>query len=74
MIYTEFGTPLEVVSYRNGKAFAVIRLLHQDGGKEDIREYDIWRMKADGGLDEIMGAVKSSPTATPQPGGDLKGE
>lgn len=60
MIYTKFGSQLKLVSKHQGTA-GKVSIQATAGDTEDIREYYVGDLKADGGLAEINEAVAKLP-------------
>ncbi len=60
MIYSKFGSQLTLVSKRPLTS-GQLSIQATAGDTPDIREYCIGDMKADGGLDEINGAIAELP-------------
>lgn len=59
MIYTRFGSPVELVSKIDEQGWVHVLVEHAD--QEIEREYHISELKADGGLEEIHRASDELP-------------
>ena len=60
MIYSKFGTTLELVSKIEG-AGGRVRVQATVDGTPEVHEYDVKDLKADDGLSEINAAVAALP-------------
>lgn len=62
MIYSQYGTPVDVLDMDDG--YNVLVRLPDD----DLRAWHISFLKADGGIDEILAAIKALDNDTPPVG------
>jgi len=63
MIFTRFGSRVTVLGAdedEDGTLWVEVRYATKDGSEGVVREYALYDLRADGGLNEVMDAIKEA--------------